>query len=113
VEDRDGVPQASGEQPRTTGRGGDEPDAELHQFVDERGVAFDEQRDVGADGAVGEVADPTQVGAALLRGRLDDAQAARIGHRGGQLRPRDEGHGRADDRDVHTGQLAEPVAHEW
>ena len=45
----------------------------------------------------------------LPRGRLDNAQAASVRHRRGQLRPSDPAHGRLNNGGFHTEQLSNAV----
>ena len=69
------------------------PHARRGQHVDDRWVALPAlDHQVGRHGPVGELAHPVQVGAAFGGQRLDHAETAGLGHRGGQFGAGDVGH---------------------
>jgi hypothetical protein len=87
----------------------DEADVVGYQQIHHRRVTVEQQCDIRADRTVGEVVHPLQVGSALIRGRLDNAQGAGVGHRRGELGTGDVGRRRLNDRDVDLRELAYAV----
>jgi len=74
----------------------------VDEDLDDGGVLHQDQRDVGADGAIGQLPDPLQVLAPVRGQRFDDSESTGVGHRRGQLCPRDERHRCLYDRYVDT-----------
>ena len=81
--------------------------------VDDRRVAHEQLRDVHAERLVGEVAHLADLVAhrVELAGRgLDDAEAAGVRDRRGELRPGDPAHRRLHDRYLHSQELGHAIA---
>ena len=107
-----GLLQRRGVLHRAARRGRHELHALVGHELDDRRVAHERLGDVHAERLVGEVAHLADLVAddvELARGRLDDAHRAGVGHRAGELRPRDPAHRRLHDRDVDAEHLGDAV----
>jgi len=109
--------QRSREAPRVAGGGRDEAHTRLDDEVDEVArLVHEELRDVDPKGPVGEVAHLANLAAyhvELARRRLDDAKAAGLRHRRGQLRTSDVAHRSLDDGPLDAEHLGDPVDDAW
>src|SRR5215213_9478112 len=93
------------------GAGGDEAHALVHHELDDALVAHEQLGDVHAERLVGEIAHLADLLAdsrEVARRRLDDAEAAGLRHRRGQLGPGDPSHRRLHDRVADAQEVADP-----